>query len=35
MWNVIGKDSFAYQKLIQTLCEMIAKPEEAFILGGD
>ena len=29
------KDSFAYQKLIQTLCEMVAKPAEAFIIGGD
>lgn len=29
------KDSFAFQKLIQTLCEMIVRPHEAFILGGD
>ena len=29
------KDSFAFQKLVQTLCEMIANPKEAFIIGGD
>lgn len=28
------KDSFAFQKLIQTLCEMVANPKEAFIIGG-
>lgn len=29
------KNTFAYEKLINTLCRMIAKPKEAFILGGD
>lgn len=29
------KDTYAYDKLIQTLCEMVGKPDEAFILGGD
>jgi hypothetical protein len=29
------KDTYSYDKLIQTLCEMVGKPEEAFILGGD
>lgn len=29
------KDSFAFQKLVQTLCEMVANPKEAFIIGGD
>lgn len=28
------KNSFAYEKLIQTLTEMIIKPDEAFVMGG-
>lgn len=29
------KDTYSYDKLIQTFCEMVGKPKEAFILGGD
>lgn len=29
------KNTFSYDKLIQTLCLMVAKPREAFIFGGD
>lgn len=29
------KDTYAYEKLITTLCEMVGKPEDAFVLGGD
>ncbi len=35
MQNINDKDTYSYDKLIQTLCEMVGKPEEAFILGGD
>lgn len=29
------KNTYSYEKLIQTLCMMVARPQEAFILGGD
>lgn len=29
------KDTYSYDKLIQTFCEMVGKPGKAFILGGD
>ena len=29
------KDTYSYDKLIQTLCEMVGDPKNAFILGGD
>lgn len=29
------KDTYSYDKLIQTLCEMVGDPKHAFILGGD
>ena len=29
------KDTYAYEKLITTLCEMVGKPKDAFVLGGD
>lgn len=29
------KDTYAYDKLIQTFCEMVGKPGQAFVLGGD
>ena len=29
------KNTFSYDKLIDTLCRMVARPKEAFILGGD
>lgn len=29
------KNTFSYEKLIDVLCHMVAKPKEAFILGGD
>jgi hypothetical protein len=29
------KNTFAYEKLIQLLCMCVAKPQEAFIFGGD
>ena len=28
------KNSFAYEKLIQILCQSVAKPDDAIILGG-
>ncbi len=30
----IGKNTFAYEKLMQTLIQQIIEPEEAIILGG-
>lgn len=29
------KNTYSYEKLIDTLCLMVARPKEAFILGGD
>lgn len=29
------KNTYSYEKLIDTLCRMVARPKEAFILGGD
>lgn len=28
------RNTFSYEKLIQTLCQMVARPEEAMVLGG-
>ena len=28
------KNTFSYEKLIQMLCQMVARPKEAIILGG-
>ena len=29
------KNTYAYDRLIQMLCQMVARPQEAFIFGGD
>jgi hypothetical protein len=29
------KNTYAYDRLIQMLCQMVARPAEAFIFGGD
>ena len=29
------KNTFAYDKLIETVCQCIARPRDAFVLGGD
>lgn len=28
------RNTFSYEKLIQTLCQMVARPQEAIVLGG-
>lgn len=28
------RNTFSYEKLIQTLCQMVARPDEAIVLGG-